>query len=217
MPTTTTQTPPPSAEPIPAPAATTGLRPYSMTVDVYERIVASGAFGDKSRVFLWDGLLVEKGADMPRNRPHVIAVNALAEILRGLLRGHGFFVEQDQPLALGANSVPEPDLKCVRGANKDYGHHDPTPADCPLVIEVAESSLKDDQGEILQGYAAAGISTYWIVNLPHWRIDVYTQPTGPTGQPPAYAQHQFYGPEGHVPVLLDGQELGRVAVRDVLP
>lgn len=197
--------------------ATTGLRPYRMTIDVYERIVAAGVFGDNSRIFLWKGQLVEKGADMTKKPPHVFASGALGELLGDLVRGRGFFIQQEQPISLGDGSEPVPDLICVRGARRDYAARTPTVADCPLIVEIAAASLKDDQGEMLQGYADAGIPTYWIVNLPHRRIDVYTHPTGPSQAPPGYAQHQIFGPEAHVPVILDGHEFGQIAVRDVLP
>lgn len=192
-----------------------GLRPYRITVDLYERIVASGAFGDKSSVFLWKGQLVEKVSDMSKGRPHVFALNRIVRILSGLVSA-GYFVEQDQPIELGPESVPEPDLKVVRGVDSDFRSKTPTAHDCPLVVEVADSSLKDDTGEMLRAYAAAMVPVYWVVNIPGRRIDVYTRPSGPVASA-TYEDRQGYGPEEEVPVVLDGREVGRVAVRDVLP
>jgi Uma2 family endonuclease len=197
-------------------APASSLRPYVMTVDVYDRIVAAGVFGDKSRIFLWNGQLVEKVADMTKNPPHIFAAGELDELLGDLVRGQGYFVQQEQPVVLGNRNEPEPDLKCVRGRRRDYLGRKPTAADCPLVVEIADSSLRDDRVEMLQVYAAGGIPSYWIVNLPARRIDAYTGPSGPA-DPPGYTEHRAYGPDESVPVVLDGRELGRIAVRDVLP
>jgi Uma2 family endonuclease len=192
-----------------------GLRPFRMTVDVYERIAASGALGDKPGVFLWKGQLVEKVSDMTKGRRHVFALNRLARALPNLMPG-GYYAEQDQPIDLGADSEPEPDLKVVRGADTDYLDRTPQARDVPIVVEVADRSLGDDTGEMLRAYAAAAIPVYWVVNLPGRRIDVYTRPSGPAATP-TYEDRQSYGPDNEVPVVLDGREVGRVAVRDVLP
>ena len=198
-----------------APASAPGFRPYRINTKVYQRIVASGAFGDKSRVFLWKGLLVEKVSDMTKGRPHVFAHTKLSRILSGLVPVD-YFVEQDQPLDLGIDSVPEPDLKVVRGREEDYRDHDPSAREVPLVVEVADSSLSDDTGEMLREYARGGIAIYWVVNIPNQRIDVYSRPAGPAERP-RFESCQSFGPEDEVPVILDGREVGKIAVKDVLP
>ena len=55
-------------------------------------------------------------------------------------------------------SAPEPDIAWV--VERDYSRGRPTAADVLLVIEVAESSLKNDIGEKADLYAAAGIADY---------------------------------------------------------
>jgi Uma2 family endonuclease len=194
-----------------------GFRPYQMTVDVYERIAESGAFGPRSKVILLNGQLVEKVSDMTKGRPHVIASVRLDGLLDRLVSGQDYYVEQEQPIALpGHRSEPEPDVKCVRGSLEDYMERAPTAADCPLVAEVADESLRDDEGEMYRLYAAASIPVYWIVNIPRDRIDVYTGPSGPA-ETPTYAERRHYGRGEAVPVVLDGREVGRINVADVLP
>ena len=197
------------------PASSSGFRPYRINTDVYQRIVESGAFGDKSSVFLWKGQLVEKVSDRTKGRPHVSAQNRLYRILSRLVPAT-YFVEQDQPLDLELDSVPEPDLKVVRGREEDYRDHDPSAREVPLVVEVADSSLSDDTGEMLREYARGGIAIYWVVNIPNQRIDVYSRPAGPAERP-RFESCQSFGPEDEVPVILDGREVGKIAVKDVLP
>ena len=79
------------------------------------------------------------------------------------------------------------------------------------VVEVAH-----DRGVKHRIDARAGFAVYWLVNLADEIIEVYTQPSGPTDAPD-YAQRQDYGLTESVPVLLNGVEVGKIAVRDVLP
>ena len=195
---------------------TPGLRPYRITVEVYQRIADSGAFGDKSSVFLWKGQLVEKVADDVKGRPHVVAVNELRRVLGAVVDGRGYFVEQDQPIALGDHSTPEPDLKYVRGAIRDYSVRIPSGRDCPLVVEVADSSPPDDRGLKLRAYAESLIPVYWVVNLLKNRIDVHSRP-GRSGGEPGYEDLRSSSPDEDVPVVLDGREVGRGRAGDVLP
>ncbi len=211
---TTTATPDaPVARPDLTPVS--GFRPYRITVDVYRRLTASGALGDKSRVFLWDGQLVQKVSDMSKGRAHVFALNRLARLIAGLVPA-GYFSEQDQPIELDALRVPEPDLKIVRGGDSDYRIQAPTARDCPMIVEVSDSSLVDDTGEMLRAYASANIPVYWVVNIPNQRIDVYSQPVRLTNLP-GYAEVRTYAKGENVPVILDGREVGFIAVSDVLP
>src|SRR5205823_1917874 len=91
----------------------------------------------------------------------------------------------------------------------------PGPRDTALVIEVAESSLHIDETAMLRACARARVPVYWIVNLVNRRVQVYTDPTGPAEEP-AYGQRQDYPETYEVPVVLDGHEVGRIAVRDLL-
>jgi Uma2 family endonuclease len=114
------------------------------------------------------------------------------------------------------DSVPEPDLSIVRGASRDYSQRHPKACDVALLIEVSDSSLAEDRGDKLQTYASAGVPVYWIVNLPNRRIEVYTEPNG-AATPPHYHKSQFFCPGDEVPIVLDGVEVGRLNVSDVLP
>ncbi len=91
-----------------------------------------------------------------------------------------------------------------------------TAADVGLVIEVAESSLSDDRGEMLLIYARSGIPVYWIVNLRDRQLEVYTGPSGPS-PPIGYRHCNVLYAGADVSVMIDGQEVGRIAVADLLP
>ena len=65
-------------------------------------------------------------------------------------------------------------------------------------------------------YARVRIPVYWIVNLVNRQIEVYSDPTGPSKKPD-YRRHEDYGADAEVPVVLDGKEVGRVKVKEILP
>jgi Uma2 family endonuclease len=84
------------------------------------------------------------------------------------------------------------------------------------VVEVADTTLRTDRGTKKRIYARAGILVYWIVNLVDRRIEVYMEPSG-ARRKPDYRRQQEYGPADEIPVVLDGVEIGRVPVHDLLP
>jgi len=48
------------------------------------------------------------------------------------------------------------------------------------VIEISDSSLRKDRGLKLKIYAGAGVPEYWIFDLQHECVEVYTGPSGET-------------------------------------
>ena len=81
------------------------------------------------------------------------------------------------PIVLGT-SEPEPDISLLRRRSDFYADGKPGPNDVLLIIEFADSSLEFDREDKLPIYAEAGISEYWIVNLPDDVIEVYREPAG---------------------------------------
>jgi Uma2 family endonuclease len=221
MATATTQTPREVATPAAtsdAPLRPTAIAPatdeprlYRMTTDIYEKIVVSGVFGDTSPIFLWKGQLV---LPMTKGPDHE---NSLAAVLALLFRllPDGWHIRPGSPVRIPDDSEPEPDLLVLRGAIRDYLKKTPGPADVALAVEVADSSLQFDSGSKMSAYAEAGIPVYWVVNIPRQRIDVYIRPSGPCASP-SYADHRSHGPGEEVPLMLDGHEVGRIAVDDVI-
>ena len=81
---------------------------------------------------------------------------------------------------------------------------------------MADTSYSIDRGKKWQKYASSRIPAYWIVNLPHRQIEVYTAPSG-RGKSAEYRDVTIYGEDDEVPLVIEGRELGRIKVRDVLP
>ena len=207
---TPTQSPAHSAVSVPEPAhpvsefidATETL--YRLTVEEYEQIAG---FLDDDRVELIDGYLVKK---MVKNPPHVVAcVRTVATLSR--TAPTGWHTRPGEPIRITGRTEPEPDVALARGAIDDYASRHPEPGDIALVVEVADTTLAKDRRR-RRTYGSAGIPVCWIVNLAGRRVEVYSSP-GPDG----YAQRVDYEPGAVIPLVIDGETVGQVAVDDILP
>jgi Uma2 family endonuclease len=114
----------------------------------------------------------------PMSAAHAVATEKTAAALRSALAARAI-VRVRQPLLLGAQSVPEPDVAVVPGAHDDYAARHP--ASALLVVEVADDTLGQDRGTKAPIYAAAGVPEYWIVNLRDDRVETYRFPDPTTG------------------------------------
>ncbi len=179
----------------------------TLTVEEYLGLIQDGTIDEDDRVELLDGEIVEL---MPPNPPHLVATRITFKLLIRIVPP-GWTVTQEAPVQL-TSSAPQPDVAVIRGEDRDYSERLPVVEDVGLVIEVADSSLARDRGRKRSIYARAGIAIYWIVNIQGMRIEVFTDPFDSE-----YRQTQTYGPDDQIPLILDGQEVARVPVRDLLP
>jgi len=187
----------------PAPWASPDL--YRMTVDEYERM--AGVLDDP-RVELIDGYLVKK---MGKKPPHIWAVEGLLPALTTLLPP-GVFCRKEDPVRIPDFDEPEPDIAVVRGPREAYRGRIPEPKDLALLVEVAETTLERDRGPKLSAYAKGGIPVYWIVDLVDGQVELYSDPASER-----YRSVQIFKPGQEVSVVINGVEVGRIAVADILP
>jgi hypothetical protein len=81
------------------------------------------------------------------------------------------------PLLLGDDTEPEPDLTVLRPRDDFYEETTPTATDVFLLIEVSDSSLAYDRAVKVPRYAQAGVVEIWLVDLDGQAIEQYTKPT----------------------------------------
>ena len=182
-----------------------------LTVGQYHAMIRAGELESGAPIELLEGWLVTK---MTKNPPHSASTAKTRRQLNGIIPD-GWSVDSQEPVTT-ADSEPEPDVAVIRGLREEYVERHPGPEDVGLLVEVAEASLDRDRGWKKRIYAAAEIPVYWIVNLVDREIEVFTRPSGPSDQPD-YGTRQVFLPGDQVPVVLDGNELGRIAVQDLLP
>lgn len=177
----------------------------------YQQMIEAGILTPEDKVELLENYVVLK---MPRNPPHDGTIQLLTRVLTPAVpQGWGLRV---QLTVVFADSQPETDFSIARGDDRTYLTRHPGPSDVGLIVEVANSSLLRDQRDKTRIYARGGIACYWIVNLVDRRIEVYSQPSGPTAVP-AYASFQIYQPGDGVPLVLDGNTVGTVLADEMLP
>src|SRR5207244_2657554 len=149
---------------------------------------------------------------MTKGTAHDSTVDKVARRLARLLPDWQVRV---QSAISSTTTEPEPDVVVAVGPEDRYDDHHPRPHEIALLVEVADSSVHADRGTKKRAYANAGIVEYWVVAIPDRTIDVYTDPTGPHGDP-AYRQERQYRPDESVPVRVHGREVGRIAVGEVM-
>ncbi len=184
---------------------------YRLSLAQYRAMADHEILTTDDRIELLEGWLVAKMTKYPR---HEISKGLTQDLLTAV-KPAGWFIAVEGPTDT-ADSEPEPDLMIVRGTRRDYPEGAPRADNVALVVEVAESSLRRDRSRKKRLYAQAGYPIYWIINLIDNLIEVYTNPTGPIDKPD-YLQRQDFGPDNMIPVVIEGQEIGRIAVRDLLP
>jgi len=184
---------------------------WRLSVEQYHEMIRAGILTDDDPVELLEGWLVVK---MPKNPPHRLVTGLTRSALERLLPG-GWYVDAQEPVTT-ETSEPEPDVVVVRGERRQYADHHPGPQDLALVVEVSDATLPRDRGLKKRVYARNSIPVYWIVNLVDGQVEVYTDPTGPAEQPD-YRQRQDYQPADELPLTIEGKEVGRVLVRELLP
>lgn len=179
-----------------------------ITVPMFRAMVRSGIIGEKEPVYLWKGRLARR---MAPDRPHSIAVDRGRRALEAILPP-GYHVQQEQPVAMRhQHSTPEPDLAVLRGRPEDYPQDFPTSADMPLIVEVADTSMaldRDQAGDL----AIEGVPVFLIVDLKGRRVEARNTPRNGT-----YERMAIFNEDDELPIVVDGREVGRVPIRDLLP
>jgi Uma2 family endonuclease len=152
-----------------------GVRKHVWTRDEVYRAMAAGIFErepkDWLKMELIDGELVEK---MPQNRPHSVAVTKGQRIL-GRVFGATHYIGVQSPLQVNDISEPEPDLMVVRGDPDDYPDH-PAGRDVALVMDISDSTVRQDRIVKPAIYARAGVVEYWVLLLKARLLEVRREP-----------------------------------------
>jgi Uma2 family endonuclease len=182
-----------------------------LSIEQYHAIIQAGILTSDDSVELLEGWLVFK---MPKNPPHRATTRLVRTALENILPA-GWYVDSQEPITL-SNSEPEPDIVVVRGDTRQYLDRHPGAEDIALIIEVSDTTLQRDLTVKKRIYARAGISIYWIVNLVEEQVEVYSQPLVEVEQPD-YSQRLDFGLSAVIPIIIEGIEIGAIAVDALLP
>lgn len=142
------------------------------TVEEYHRMIEAGILTPSDRVELLQGQIVRMSPQLP---PHASTTQRTVRYLDRLLAERAY-IRMQLPVMLQPNSEPEPDIAIVRFDAKEYSDRHPTPNDIFWLIEVADTSLKDDRTIKATLYANAGILDYWVLNVNTRQVHVFREP-----------------------------------------
>lgn len=132
-----------------------------LTADDFELLDRHGAFAAYRKTELIDGEIYFVNA---QHRPHAMVKMRLYDALRDALRTleTSYTPVCEATLALSPTDRPEPDVMLTSEPDGDGFFPRSSIA---LVIEVSDTTLKDDLGRKLRRYAAAGVPEYWVADV----------------------------------------------------
>ena len=144
------------------------------TVDEYYKMVDAGILRDDDRVELIEGEIIQMSSMGSR---HAAVVTRVTDVLIPFLKGRALLRPQ-LPLRLNEFNEPGPDIVVLKPRPDFYASKHPGPADVFLVLEISDSSLRDDRDVKLPIYAAMRLPEVWIADLAGDEVLVYREPSG---------------------------------------
>jgi Uma2 family endonuclease len=169
--------------------------PYRrFSVEEYHRLAQLGILKEDDKVELIQGEIVEMSPIGPK---HASTVTRIVRLLTEIFKD-AYLISPQNPIQLGTESEPEPDVVILKERVDFYATGHPKAEDVIFIIEVADSTLQYDTAVKLPLYAQAGIAEYWIVDLQQHQLIIHTLPNQAT-----YQQCQIFqiGEEVLSPVL----------------
>jgi Uma2 family endonuclease len=176
---------------------------HRWTIDRVLAMVEAGVLEPGAHLELIDGVLFEM---TPQGMPHMLSVHRCAKRLRAAYMAMPVEVFEEKCLAIGTDSLPEPDVFVypsadLRDADRFEAHR------AVLVVEVSYTSQRVDRDKAAL-YARGGVATYWRVDLRAGHVVAYTDPS-----PEGYGRMRTWRAGESLPVPTTGDEL---AVDDLL-
>lgn len=138
----------------------------------YHAMADAGILTEQDRVELIKGRIVPM---MPIGPWHGSSVARLIETLVERYRKRGI-VNSGNPVGLGDDSEPQPDVTVLRWREDYYSEQHPGPDDVILLIEVSDSSRAFDLGAKHDLYAEQGVREYWVVDRQLRSVHVFRNP-----------------------------------------
>lgn len=157
-----------------APPAPVTIARHRFSRHNFHAMVNSGILTEDDRVELIEGEIVQMS---PINAAHAGHINRIVRLFSTRL-GERAIVGAQNPIELGNDSEPQPDIALLNPRSDFYEQGHPSAADVLLLVEVADSSLEYDRSVKAPLYARSGVRELWIVNLRDERIELYRDLAG---------------------------------------
>jgi len=162
---------------------------YRWDVEGFHKLGA-GIFGEDAHVELIEGELVQMA---PIGSLHAGKLERLRRLIERAA-GSSVLVFSQNPVVLGQDSEPQPDIAVLQPRADGYETAHPRPEDILLLIEVADSSVQYDRDIKIPLYARHGIPEVWLLDLQEKRLEVCHEPEN------GEYRHVDYYRKGSVPL-----------------
>ncbi|HEX4693525.1 Uma2 family endonuclease [Sphingomonas sp.] len=136
-------------------------KPVKLRVEDYLALDGLGAFDAYGKTELIEGEVVYMNA---QHRPHARMKTQLLILLANALQKLDTRLEAlvDGSVSMPPHNVPEPDISIT---NEPEGEGLIPLASLVLVVEVADTTLRNDLGRKQRIYAREGVPEYWVVEV----------------------------------------------------
>lgn len=174
------------------------------SIEEYHRMGPAGILSEDDRVELIEGQIVVMP---PIGSAHAGKLNRLGRLFTVGL-GQRAIIAIQNPIALPADTEPQPDLAILRPRTDFYERSHPRPEDVLLLVEIAEASLEYDRTVKVPLYARAGLPEVWIVDLAAESLEIYQEPReGRYRRVQALTRGQSLAPQAFPDLLVSTDEI----------
>jgi len=149
-------------------------KPFLLTVADYLALAEAGAFEERGRVELIEGVILQIA---PQQSVHSYLKIEIAARLRLALEqmGSRLRVYGDPTVKMPPHSAPEPDI-AVSSEPPDYDYL--TCDGIALLVEIANTSVEHDLGRKAALYASHGVPEYWVLEVRARCVHRHWEPGG---------------------------------------
>ena len=147
------------------------------TVKEYHRMAEAGILHEDDRIELIHGEIIQmrRKAAPPIENIHSAIIRRLIALLSPRVAPQAI-IDVQNPVRIGEYSEPEPDITVLPFREDYYASTGVTPSDVLLLIEVSDTTLRQDRAIKLPLYASAGIAEVWIIDVGQQQLEVYQHP-----------------------------------------
>jgi Uma2 family endonuclease len=155
----------------PATQAAEGLPRWRWTVAELERIAQAGFFTEYDEFELIGGEMVPMSPE--GNRHVIVRVELAFRFCR--MASEGLMVAVEPQFNLSSDTYLKPDILVHPRVIKTPHLR---PADAPLLVEIADTSLRYDIKTKMPLYAEHGVPEYWVIHAATLMTTVHRRPAG---------------------------------------
>jgi len=145
--------------------------PWRFSTAAYYALAEVGPLQPEERTELIKGDILVMP---PASALHAETVLRIATLLARRL-GERVLLNNQNPVELGDDTAPKPDISLLKPHANYYTRTHPTSADVLLVVEVSDTTLEYDRDVKVRLYARAGIPETWVVDLNGERVIVFRE------------------------------------------